>query len=376
MKYRNYKGKDVSLLGFGTMRLPLKSEVLSDIDEQQTIDMIRKAIDSGVNYVDTAYMYHDGHSEVVTGKALKDGYREKVFLADKLPVWYAKTPTDLQKIFDLQLERLDDDHIDFYLVHNINEAIWKQVKELNAIEFCQKLKQEGKIKNLGFSFHGSSPEFFKEVLDAFPWDFCQIQFNYVDTNLQAGLKGLEYATEKKIPVIIMEPLKGGKLVDKVPESIKKVWSESDTNKSPQEWAFSYVANFEGVLTVLSGINNIEQLDDNLNIFDNLLPSSLSGEELKLIERVKDEYNRLTKYDCTNCKYCMPCEVKIDIPFCLGYLNEYYSFDKNEKVVFDYKTFCNPKRPASSCIACRKCMEKCPQGLDIVKALKEAASIFE
>lgn len=378
MKYRTFNktGEKVSLLGIGTMRLPVLDGDSSKIDEKEAIKMIRYGIDNGINYVDTAYKYHNGASEIVTGKALKDGYREKVFLADKMPVWLAKEANDQQKIFEEQLKRTDVEYFDMYLIHNIDEFIWKRVLEFDTISFLEKMKDAGKIKHLGFSFHGETPEFFKEVLDYHDWDFCQIQLNYMDTEIQAGIKGLKYAGSKGIPVVVMEPLKGGKLTDVLPDSIKEYWNQAPIKRSPAEWALKWVANQPEVMTILSGVSSMEQLEENTKVLSDSEANSLTNEELDIIKTVGEKYNQLIPYSCTNCKYCMPCPQKVSIPDIIEHRNEWELYNHNNKIKKDYLTFITPKRRASACIDCGQCEEKCPQHLPIAKIMSESAAIFE
>lgn len=377
MKYRTFKktGQEVSLLGFGTMRLPVIDNDMSKIDEAEAIRMIRSAIDKGINYVDTAYMYHNGFSEVVVGKALKDGYREKVFLADKMPAWFAKEEADIEKIFNKQLERLDTDCIDMYLVHNITAPIWNLVKKFHVMDFLEKKREEGKIKHLGFSFHDEF-DLFKEVIDFYPWDFCQIQLNYMDMEFQAGIKGLKYAGEKNIPVIIMEPLKGGKLTDAIPPSVEKIWSQAETKRTPAEWALRFVADFPEVLTILSGMHTIDQVDENIKILSDAVPNSLTKSEQEIIKRAADQYNNLIKHSCTACKYCLPCPIKIDIPTIIQFYNEWHLYEGIDKIKKDYAMWISPKRGASTCVSCKACEGHCPQQLPISKIMKDAAEIFE
>lgn len=374
MQYRTFKktGEELSLLGVGTMRLPLLEG--GEIDEEQAIAMIRKAIDSGVNYVDTAYMYHDGLSEVVTGKALKDGYREKVFLADKMPAWYAKSPEDVAAIFEEQLKRLDVDSIDMYLVHNISAPIWKLVQKHNVLPFLEEQKAKGRIKRIGFSFHDELP-LFKEVVDSYDWDFCQIQLNYMDAEFQAGVEGLKYAADKGLSVIIMEPLKGGKITDSIPDSIQQMWDSAEIRRTPVEWAFKWVANFPEVTTILSGMSNMAQLEDNIRIFQDLKADSLTEKEEAIIKNVADQYNSLIQYSCTACKYCLPCTVKINIPGVISYYNDWFLFGQNPKIREDYLTWNGPGRRAEDCTDCKVCESKCPQGLPISEIMKKAASQF-
>lgn len=377
MKYRTFSktGENISLLGFGTMRLPVKDGDFAKVDEAEAIRMIRAAIDRGVNYVDTAYMYHDGMSEVATGKALKDGYREKVLLADKLPLWMAKTPEDMDRIFNDQLKRLDVDYIDMYLVHSVSAPVWKRAVKYNAIDFLEKKREEGRIKHIGFSFHDDF-EVFEEVLKAYSWDFCQIQLNYMDTNFQAGVKGLKLAGSMGIPVIIMEPLKGGKLTDVLPQSIKDLWDQAPVKRTPAEWALRWVADFPEVLTILNGVSTMEQADENIGILSEADPGSLTEAEHKLIQNVADEYNNLIQYSCTGCQYCMPCPVKINIPDIIGRYNDWFVYEGNEKIMNDFKTWVNPKAMPSVCEECGACESHCPQHLPVPEIMKKAKEIFE
>ena len=375
MEYRTFKktGKDISLLGVGTMRFPVLSD--GQIDEPQAIAMIRKAIDSGVNYVDTAYMYHDGMSEVVVGKALKDGYREKVLLADKMPIWSARSEEEMMAIFEEQLKRLDVECIDMYLIHNITTSIWKLAKKLNLLSFLEDQKSKGKIKHIGFSFHDEL-DVFKDVIDSYEWEFCQIQLNYMDAEFQAGVAGLEYAASKGIPVIVMEPLKGGKLTDSLPVEIQEIWKTAEIKRSPAEWAFKWVANFPSVLTILSGMSNMAQLEDNLRIFEDLQASSLTEKELEITKRAAYQYNALIKYSCTGCNYCMPCPSKINIPTIISMYNDWFLYGKNPKIKSDYFQWVPPGKRASDCTNCKNCESHCPQSLPVSDIMKLAAAAFE
>ncbi|MDR2456890.1 MAG: aldo/keto reductase [Clostridiales Family XIII bacterium] len=377
MKYRDFCGEKVSVLGFGTMRLPVETGTgegrAGKIDEKRAINLIRAGIDGGINYIDTAYMYHDEESEGLVKKALENGYRGKVFIADKLPVWEVKEDFSISDIFNKQLERLGESHIDFYLLHNANEGSWSDAKKYDALNFLDGLKKSGKVKKLGFSFHGETFELFKEVVDSYEWDFVQIQLNYMDTEMQAGIKGLKYLESKNIPVVIMEPLKGGRLSQNIPPVVKNIFSEFKEKRSPADWAFRWLANFPAIRVILSGMSDEKQLAENLQIFDTVEENSLSEKELNIIKKVADKYNSLIRYDCTACKYCKPCAVDIDIPSVMNYINEYYLYEKNETVSTDYKMFIDPK--PSKCIECGNCMSHCPQSLDIIKAMQEAVSIF-
>jgi len=365
-------GQKISLLGMGTMRLPQASD--GNVDEPAAIALIRKAIDNGINYVDTAYMYHDGTSEVITGKALQDGYREKVLLADKMPVWMAKDKEGVATIFETQMQRLETTVIDMYLIHNLTVGIWERCQKFGVLEYLEEQKRLGRIHHIGFSFHDELP-FFKELIDAYPWDFCQIQLNYMDKEYQAGLEGLRYAESKGISVIVMEPLKGGKLTDRIPPAIEAIWAEAKTKRSPADWAFRWVAELPGLLTILSGMSSEAQLDENLDIFAHMTPPLLTDEERQRIDRVAALYNELIPYSCTACKYCMPCPQKIDIPSFIELFNEWHVYEQNPKVMVNFGWWF-PKYKPSLCTGCKVCEGLCPQHLPISKIMSEGSLIFE
>lgn len=375
MQYRiNPKnGKKQSLLGFGTMRLPLNAD--GTPNEEESIRLIRYAIDHGVNYIDTAYTYHDGLSEVVTGKALQDGYREKVFLADKMATWMVKKEGSQEALFETQLRRCNTDHFDYYLIHNLYKPVWNQCKKLGTVEFIDKLKKEGKVTYVGFSFHGNLP-LFKEIIDCYEWDFCQIQLNYMDADFQAGVEGLKYAAERGLPVIIMEPLKGGKLTDILPEPIEQFWKQADKQRTPAEWAFRWVADFPEVTTILSGMNTQAQLDENLRILSDASPHSLTAKEHEIISQVADKYNELIQYSCTGCRYCMPCPQKIEIPKIMDLYNECHLYNYNPKTKEDFEKYMLITSRPSTCIECGNCESHCPQSLPVMEAMKKAKEALE
>ncbi|MDR0424508.1 MAG: aldo/keto reductase [Clostridiales Family XIII bacterium] len=377
MNYRTFEptGEKISLLGFGAMRLPVIGGDHNDVDEAESIAMIRKAIDSGVNYIDTAFPYHGGKSERAVGKALKGGYREKVLLADKFPLFFVKSADDVVPIFEKQLERLDTGFIDMYLLHNINKGHLKAMKECNVLPQVEKLRDAGKIGRIGFSFHDDLP-LFKEVLDSYPWEFCQIQLNYMDAGFQAGVEGMKYAASKGVPVIIMEPLKGGKLTDSVPDAISRLWDKAPIKRSPAEWAFRWVADFPEALTILSGMSSMEQLDENLRILSDADAGCLTDGERALIGEVAEAYNRITPYSCTGCQYCMPCPSGVDIPECLQYRNDWEVYSHNEKMRELFNMWFAQEHRPSNCVECGACEGQCPQTLPIMKALSETAAIFE
>jgi predicted aldo/keto reductase-like oxidoreductase len=372
MQYRTFNKIDIktSLLGMGAMRFPLNED--GSVNESEAIKIVRTAIDSGINYVDTAYGYHGGASEVIVGKALQDGYREKVILADKMPAWLAKDEDEMKQIFYTQLERLGVDYIDMYLVHNVNRGIWKRCQKFNVMDFLTEMKAQGKIKHIGFSFHDSL-DFFEEMLDAYPWEFCQIQLNYMDINHQAGVKGLKLAAEKGLGVIIMEPLKGGRLTDKIPPAIQEIWNEAETKRSPAEWAFKWLAAKPEVTLMLSGMSSMEQLEANLEIFAKEDVAILTEQESALVEKVSDKYNQLIPYSCTGCEYCLPCPQKLDIPKILSYFNDWNVYEQNPSTKNEYSTWL--VKHASDCIGCGACEENCPQSLPIAEAMKAASEAF-
>lgn len=377
MDYRTFKktGEEISLLGFGTMRLPVLDGDNGKIDEAQAIAMIRRAIDLGVNYMDTAYMYHAGTSEEVLGEALKDGYREKVFLADKMPVWMAKEAGGIEALFDNQLRKLDVDLIDFYLLHALDTKVWRKAKQIEALPFLEKMKEQGRIGKIGFSFHDDL-DVFKTIIDEYPWDFCQIQLNYMDTQYQAGVEGLKYAAAKGLPVIIMEPLKGGKLTTSLPGSVQALWAKAPVQRAPVEWALRFLADFPEVLTILSGMNSVEQLEENVRILSGATAGSLTAEEHEIIKSVAKEYKKLIKVSCTNCKYCMPCPQKISIPEVIDFYNQWYLYRDYTSIKRDFELNIPRGRRASDCLNCKACEKKCPQHLPITEILRETAEILE
>ena len=356
-------GEEVSLLGFGAMRLPVDED--GAIDAEESIAMIRRAIDSGVNYLDTAFTYPK--SEKILGEALKDGYREKVFIADKLPAWLIRSEEDKESLFNKSFERLDVDTIDFFLVHNLTKGNWKKTLKWDLINFLDQKKKEGEIRYLGFSFHDDL-DLFKEIVDIYDWDFCQIQLNFIDKDFQAGEQGLKYAARRGMGIVIMEPLKGGRLTQSIPPAVKEVWDTDDSGTTPVEWSFKWVASHPEVSVILSGMSSESQLNDNLYLFSDPDIEEISDDGRRLLKAVTDKYRTLIKYDCTKCGYCMPCPQKIDIPTVLRHFNDWNAFDKPSNVKFEYTNWLG--KHASDCVDCHACEEKCPQKLPISTAMKE------
>ena len=363
-------------LGFGIMRLPQNEE--GKVDEQEGIDLIRYAIDHGIQYIDTGYTYHGGTSETIIGKALKDGYREKVILADKMPIWFVESEEDLEKYFTEQMQRLDVDCIDRYLIHNVITANWKITQKYNAFPFLKKKQEEGLIKEIGFSFHGDY-DLFREVIEAHPWDFCQIQLNYVDKDTQATLKGLEYANQKGLDVVVMEPLKGGRLTGKIPSAVQEIWDRAvacgvaPAERTPAEWGLKWVASQKGVSYILSGMNTYEQLDENIALFSRGDFAEMSEEENAIVEEAGKVYNSLIKYGCTDCEYCLPCPKEIRIPKIIDFLNAWFAYDRNPSTKEEYLSWL--RAFGSDCVGCKACEAKCPQGLPIASIMEEAVEEF-
>ncbi|MDD2447616.1 MAG: aldo/keto reductase [Tissierellia bacterium] len=372
MQYRKFTsdGLNASILGFGCMRFPTIDNNLSNIDEKQSEKMLEYAIEHGVNYIDTAYTYHGDNSESFVGKFLKEkGLRKKVYLATKNPVWLVKEYNDFEKLLDEQLERLQTDYIDFYLLHSLHEKTYRKIMNLNVFKFVDEAKKKGKIKYAGFSFHDELP-LFKEITDAYPWDFCQIQLNYMDTEMQAGLEGLKYASNKGLDVVVMEPIKGGKLVNPSDE-IKGIWSNSEINRTPAEWALRWVFNYPEVKVVLSGMSSLEQVKENIRIANEGFPNSLSDKELSLINEVSDVYKQKVKVGCTSCDYCQPCPYNVSIPNIFEMYNNMYVYNAIVPSKESYKKLIEESKDVSQCIECGKCESICPQHLKIISLLKDA-----
>ncbi|VBB06731.1 alpha-helical ferredoxin [Lucifera butyrica] len=387
MLYRTYgKTKEpVSVLGFGCMRLPVLGNDPTKIDEDKAIKMIRYAIDNGVNYVDTAYPYHGngithaGASEPFVAKALKDGYRERVKLATKLPSWLIKSRADMDRYLNEQLQRLETDTIDFYLVHTLGSHTWPVLKEAGITEFLDQAVKDGKIKYAGFSFH-DRVGLFKEIIDYYDWSFCQIQYNYLDENYQAGKEGLMYAAQKGLGIAVMEPLRGGKLTDGLPTEALDLFRQADVPRTPAEWGLRWVWNHPEVSVVLSGMTTLEQVTENVKLAETARPNSLTAKELKIIEQVKALYKERIKVNCTACAYCMPCPAGVNIPGCFSIYNDYSVFggtpETKERYKFMYNFRLDSKAHASKCVECGNCENHCPQGIAVRQELQKVQALFE
>ena len=372
----------VSILGFGCMRLPVINGDSTKIDEEKATKMIHHAIDQGINYIDTAYPYHGtgmghgGESEPFVGRALKDGYREKVNLATKLPSWLIKTREDMDKYLNEQLERLQTDRIDFYLVHALNANTWENLKKLGIKEFLDSAIKDGRIRYAGFSFHDKL-EVFKDIVDYYHWSFCQIQYNYLDENFQAGTEGLNYAADRGLGVVIMEPLRGGKIVRNLPGVVLDTFDKAEIKRSPAEWALRWVWNHPEVSVVLSGMNIMDNVTENLRVANEALPNSLTENEVEIINNVKNAFKERIKVNCTACEYCMPCPAGVNIPKNFSCYNEYSMFitPATEKELKSRYNGLSPAERADKCVECGKCESHCPQAIEIRKELKNVKALF-
>jgi predicted aldo/keto reductase-like oxidoreductase len=370
-------GDKLSILGFGCMRLP--GGQMSP-DEEESIKQIRSSIDRGINYVDTAWPYHGGKSEVILGKALKDGYREKVKIADKLPIWMCHKRDDMDYFLDEQLKRLDVKQIDYYLIHALDGPTWKKAMELGVIDFLDKAKESGKIAHAGFSFHGAREDF-KGIIDDYSWEFCQIQYNILDEQVQAGKEGLDYAYSKNIGVIIMEPLRGGMLAGEQPREVQKIYDTAPVKRTNVEWSLRWLWNHEGIITVLSGMNNEDHIAENLKIASEAEIDSLTEEELGIVKSASEAFRKAMKIPCTGCQYCMPCPKGINIPQAFSFYNNKYLFktgmtNKMMYLMFSGGTQKRDPGLASQCISCGKCVTHCPQKIDIPAELNNVKNEFE
>ena len=368
MQYRTFgrTGIEVSALGFGTMRLPLAQE--EKVDEAEAIAILRHAIDSGVNYVDTAYPYHQGNSERVVGKALQDGYREKTYLADKCPVWLVEKEEDFEKILDEQLEKLQTDHIDFYLLHALNrERLEEKVKKFHLVDHMKKAREAGKIRFLGFSFHDSL-DVFKEIVDySDDWDFCQIQYNYINVDYQAGMEGLRYAAQKGLAVVIMEPLLGGRLAN-LSDHVAEVFSKE---KSPVEHALDFLWDQPEVSLLLSGMSSRQQVEDNLVYADRSAVGCLKEEEKEAYRKAKEIYDSMSMVGCTGCAYCMPCPFGLNIPEIFKAYNLYGLHGLNPaKEAYEKLGVL-----ADACRSCHHCEKEGPQNLKISQVRKDVRALL-
>jgi len=371
MQYRKFPlitNLDISALGLGCMRLPTIVGYENRVDEQNLDTMITAAEEEGINYLDTAYIYHEGGSERALGATLERlGNRDKFYLATKSPVWMVNTNSDWDRLLNEQLERLRTDHIDFYLLHSLGLSSWTHAKELGVLPALEKAKAAGKIHHIGFSFHDTLSSFKKIIDDYDAWEFCQIQFNYLDGNFQAGEEGLTYAAKRKIGVIVMEPLRGGVLASPPPQ-VKKVLE----SRPPYEWALRFVFNRPEVSLVLSGMGSVDQIRENSAVAKTVLPGAIMKDEMDLIDEVRKIYKAKEMVPCTTCGYCRPCPQGVPIPEIFSLYNSVSMFDNKNAAAIYEKAY---QKGGDACTQCGECLPKCPQGINIPDHIREAHSFL-
>jgi predicted aldo/keto reductase-like oxidoreductase len=373
MDYRTFGKLDwrPSALGFGAMRLPVMDDDPGRIDEPEAARMIRYAIDHGVNYVDTAYPYHRQTSEVFLGRTLQDGYRERIKLATKMPSWLIEKPEDFDRYLNEQLARLQTEHIDFYLLHALNERHWPKLRDLGVLRWAEQAMATGRIGHLGFSFHDKY-EVFQEIVDATDlWTLCQIQYNYMDVEEQAGIKGLKHAADKGLAVVVMEPIRGGRLSNYIPPSVQAIWDSSTIQRTPADWALQWVWNQPEVSLLLSGMSTMLHVEENLLSAERSGPGTLTDDELALYDRVRQEYEALCPIPCTDCKYCLPCPSGVNIPRVFEIYNDLMMYGNENHAQMVYSNFMKEDERANLCIECGECLEKCPQMIEIPEWLAKA-----
>ena len=380
-------GDEIFPLGIGAMRLPTKN---NSIDRERAQEFILYAIENGANYVDTAYAYHGGESESFLGDILSltgaDGvkYRDKVKLSTKLPSWMVRSREDMDAFLNEQLRKLQTDFIDYYYVHSVDLSTILRLKDLGLYEFLESARNDGKIVNIGFSYHGS-PNEFNTLIDDFPWDMVLVQYNYLDVNAQAGIRGIQYAYENDIAVFVMEPLKGGLLAGELPKEVETLFSSVDSNKSSVDWALSWVFNQKEITCVLSGMGSLDQMKENMAIAERVEIGSLSDDEMDVLDKVQGIFNSMMKINCTGCGYCLPCPKGVNIPDCFNVYNEKYLFNKKAFGVLPHAMvnyymvvggITNKQASAGLCNHCGRCKRLCPQSLDIPNELDRVKSEFE
>ena len=376
MQYRSLPrlpSTSIPVLGFGCMRLPIIDRDYARIDEERAAPLIRSAISRGVTYLDTAYPYHGGTSEPFVGRLLGGGLREKVQLATKLPTWLIKTEADFERLLDEQLTRLETDWIDFYMFHGLGAERWELVQRLRGLEAFERARADGRIRQIGFSFHGS-PDAFITIVDAYDWDFCQIQYNFIDEEYQAGTAGLRRAAERKVGVFAMEPLRGGTLAASGPEAVDAIWAEAAVKRAPADWALRWVWDHPDVVMALSGMNAPEQLDANIATADTTQAGAMTADELALVARVRDVFRAKMKVVCTTCGYCLPCPNGVAIPDVFSSYNTSAMFGTLQAASAVYRMYVMAGgHGADQCARCGECEPKCPQQIPIQDLLEEAHS---
>lgn len=376
MKYRKFGELDweVSALGFGIMRLPHKKKESSAILEEEASSLLHFAIDNGVNYLDTAWNYHDGESESFLGRALRGGYREKVRIATKLPSWKIEKKEDFDRYFDEQMERLQTDFIDFYLLHALQRDWWDNVRNLGFLDWAENKLAEGTIKHLGFSFH-DTPSLFRKIVDGYDnWTMTLLMYNYMDVDFQAGTEGVKYAADNGIAVVAMEPLRGGLLAKEPPPSVKRIFDVSSVKRTPADWSLHWLWDKCEIASVISGMSTMEQLVQNIDSAGNSGIGSMTEYEEQVLLKVRGEYRKKAPIPCTDCRYCMPCPEGVSIPSIFGYFNMSEMYEAPETARL-YYAFLDEKNRATECTECGKCMDLCPQHIDIISLLKKAHELL-
>jgi predicted aldo/keto reductase-like oxidoreductase len=374
MRYRRFGRLDwkPSALGFGAMRLPILNGDHAKIDEELATRMIRTAIDRGVNYVDTAWPYHNEQSERFLGRCLRDGYRERVRIATKLPSRSVEKPEDFDRFLDEQRRRLQTETIDGYLLHGLNKKLWIKLRDLRVLEWAERARQDGRIGEFGFSFHDDLATF-RDIVDAHDWGFCQIQYNYMDILFQAGREGLRYAAKRGLAVIVMEPLRGGSLARPAPREVAALWDAAPVRRSQADWALQWVWNDPDVSLVLSGMSAMSHVEENLASAERSGAGSLTPEELLVVDRVRDAYRALAPIPCTDCRYCQPCPHGVAIPRVFTLYNDGMTYGDLARLgrMYTNAMFVSPDNRADRCVACGACEAACPQQIRIVDWLRKA-----
>ena len=371
---RKFPGTDIeaTVFGMGCMRLPTLDQENHPVDRQEAARMIHSAIERGVTYFDTAYGYHGGESERTVGEALKGGWREKITLTTKLPVWKVDKYEDMERLLDEQLGKLQVDHVDFYLLHALNKGSWEKVRDLGALRFLEDMQKKGKIRYPGFSFHDNF-ETYLDILNSFDWKLSQVQMNLLDENNQATMEGVRLAGEKGCGIVVMEPLRGGSLA-RTPADVQKVYDAFPVKRSPVEWAFRYLYDRPEIITILSGVSTMAQLDDNIRIFQDAAPHCMDQAEKDLIRTVRETYMARMKVGCTGCEYCQPCPKGVKIPEIFRPYDNACMFDDMEGFARHYSRMKEKGEDASLCVSCGKCETMCPQHIPIrqqLRAIREA-----
>jgi predicted aldo/keto reductase-like oxidoreductase len=364
-----------SALGFGAMRLPTIDQDPAKIDEPLATRMIRYAIDHGVNYVDTAYPYHRENSERFLGRVLQDGYRERIKLATKMPCWKIEKDEDFDRFLDEQLQKLQTDHVDFYLLHGLNAERWPSMRDLGVLDWAERALADGRIGHLGFSFHDKY-EVFQEIVDATDlWTLAQIQYNYMDVDHQAGTRGLKYAAGKGLAVVVMEPIRGGRLANNIPPTVQQILDSALADRAPADLALQWVWNHPEISLLLSGMSAMEHVVENVESANRSGPGTLTDKKLALVDRVRAAYEALCPIPCTDCKYCLPCPSGVNIPRVFEIYNDLLMYGDERHAQMVYNSFMNEDERANLCIECGECLDKCPQNIEIPDWLAKAHEIL-